>query len=179
MAIGWSGSGTDSGGTVITCSPLTRNGSRLVARIHSLGADCSSVTASVATASTRCSQLSSTSSRCWPASRSESTSNGASLEWCRIPSVLATVSAIRLPLSSEPKSTSQTPSRKVRPTPAATRSARRVLPIPPGPVNVTSLDTESVCRTSASSCRRLTKLVTSTGRLVPRWPRPVVPAITR
>lgn len=46
---------------------------------------------------------------------------------------------------------------------AAVRSATRVLPTPPAPVNVTSRDAESSRRTSATSVRRPTRAVRSAG----------------
>ncbi len=51
-----------SGGTGMTTSPARPSHSRLVARIRSSGQFCSSAADSAATASTRCSELSSTSS---------------------------------------------------------------------------------------------------------------------
>ena len=63
---GWPSSGTGSGGTGSTISPSIISASRLVASTRSPAAARSSRSASLATASTRCSQLSSTSSSCRP-----------------------------------------------------------------------------------------------------------------
>ena len=60
--------------------------------------------------------------------------------------------------------TSHTPPGNARASPAAARSASRVLPTPPTPVSVTSRDPASSRLTSASSPRRPTKLVSSAGR---------------
>ena len=48
------------------------------------------------------------------------------------------------------------------------RTAKRVLPTPPGPTRLTRHDTLSFLRSSASSPRRPTKLVASAGRLPER-----------
>ena len=63
-------SGTDSGPTRTTASPVTPSGCLLVARIRSPGASRRSASASTADASSRCSQLSRTSSSCFEATYS-------------------------------------------------------------------------------------------------------------
>jgi hypothetical protein len=60
---------------------------------------------------------------------------------------------------------SQAPSAKPRPRSAAARTARRVLPTPPGPTRLTRRAVVSLCLISPSSRRRPTKLVSSAGRL--------------
>ena len=118
----------------------------------------------MATASTRCSQLSSTSSSCRPARYSASAAAGAyPARSCR-PSAPATAWATSASSRSWSSRTSHTPSRNARRSPAAARSASRVLPTPPTPVSVTSRDPASSRLTSASSPRRPTKLVSSAGR---------------
>ena len=54
-----------------------------------------------------------------------------------------------------------------RPSAASARSARRVLPMPPGPVSVTIRPANTSLRSSSSSCSRPTKLFGSVGRFRP------------
>jgi len=77
---------------------------------------------------------------------------------------VAMVSARSAPSVRSPSAANHTPSAWARRNSAANRRANRVLPIPPNPVKVTRRDWDSRRRTSASSLRRPTKLVSPGGR---------------
>jgi hypothetical protein len=160
------GSGTDRGGTVSVASPKMPCSWRLVARTRSKGQARSSVSVSSAHASTRCSQLSSTSSRCLSAKCSDSVVTAHRADWSRRPSRSATVCASSAGSLSSASSTRYTPSGNARLESAAIRSAKRVLPTPPTQVSVTKRDTLSNRLPSPISCRRPTNVVTATGRLL-------------
>ena len=103
-------SGNDRGGTVQTASPGTLRSSRLMARIRSFGQDFSRAAARCATASTTCSQLSTTRSRFfvrrWSVSVSVSERPGGS----RTPKAWATACGTSAGSESGASSTSHTPS---------------------------------------------------------------------
>jgi hypothetical protein len=157
------GSGAASGATGTTVSASMFSDSRLVATTRSPPAARSSMSVSLATASTRCSQLSSTSSSCRSATWSASAVSGAACAWRPRPP--ATASATSISSRSWSSWTSHTPSRNARREPAATRNASLVLPTPPTPVSVTRRHPDSSRLTSATSSRRPTKLVSSAGIL--------------
>ena len=127
-----------SGGTVQVTSPPTPSGSRLVATTFSAPAALNNPAVTSAAVSTTCSQLSSTSSAWRPDSRRPTASAKVPPRGSLTPSVTATWSQTNsLPDRGE-KSTNQIPSGKSSATAEANRSARRVLPAPPGPVSVSS-----------------------------------------
>jgi hypothetical protein len=123
--------------------------------------------ASSAQAATRCSQLSSTSSRCMGPSRSARTWLCARPGCSVIPRATATVCGTSCGSARAASSTSQAPSAYSGKTASATCKARRVLPTPPGPVSVSRGLQPSRRRSSAKSRSRPMKLVSWYGRL---WP---------
>ena len=126
-----SASGSVSGGTRQTISPVTCSGSRLVASTCSSGQPRSSASVRWAQAVTRWSQLSSTIS----ASASASAVSSASTPRAPLPSSrpmpAATASAITSGSDTGASSISQTPSRKSSRRRAAISRPSRVLPAPP------------------------------------------------
>ena len=153
-------------GTRYTRSPSMPSGSRLVASSVMFGHRRSSASARLAQAPIRCSQLSSSTSRLRPPTASISVSStGRSGSW-RTPSTSATVTATRSGSPSRARSANHAPSPAPSASPAATCRARRVLPAPPAPVNVTSRQAPTSRRTSASSPSRPMKLDAGAGRLL-------------
>jgi hypothetical protein len=147
--------GTASGRTMTACSPGARSACLLVTSTCRPGAARSSRCTSLEQASARCSQLSSTSSRrrcarC--AARSPGTSSVCAMACSRD-------SGSAWPASS----TNEMPSVKARRISCAARMATRVLPTPAMPVMVTRRLRWSIRRTSATSWRRPTKLVSAVG----------------
>ncbi|MDQ3508855.1 MAG: hypothetical protein M3494_12700 [Actinomycetota bacterium] len=168
-------SGTDMAGTGHILSPETPSGSRLVARTARCGHRRSNPSASLAHASTRCSQLSRRIKH--PRSRRAAGSSRSISRPGRSPTP-STEAASRATSDGSLRgsnSTSQTPSGKAPPeipaklsSPAKLRaasSASRVLPEPPTPVSVRSRPGRTMPRTSSSSASRPTKLVSGSGRL--------------
>ena len=165
--------GRSSGGTRHTVSPRTRSGSRLFAMIRSQGHRASSSCTSVAQSLTWCSQVSRISSM--RRERSASASVCASGTPCssRTPSLVATACATGPGQSAS--STSHASSRSRGPSSAsglspestsrASRTASRVLPIPPGPLSVSARTSPSSLASSARSRSRPMKLFGSAGRL--------------
>ena len=80
------------------------------------------------------------------------------------PRVAAIAASTSAGSRSAARSTNQTPCGKRSRTSRATASARRVLPLPPGPVRVTIRLSTRSARTASISSSRPTKLVTSPGR---------------
>ena len=162
--------GRSSGGTRQTVSPRTRSGSRLVAMIRSHGHLASSSCTRVAQSLTWCSQVSSTSSRCRDRRASASVCASGTPCSSRTPIVAATRSAVG-PCQSA-SSTSHASSRS-SPSPApawsitsrASRTASRVLPMPPGPLSVSTRTSPSSLASSARSRSRPMKLFGSAGKL--------------
>ncbi len=150
---------------------------RLVARIRTPVVPCSSAAASSAQAGSRCSQLSTRRSSRRSRNRSTSAWSGGRAEWSWRSSASAAASGTSAGSSRPERCTNRTPSGKVRRTAAAMRAARRVLPTPPGPVSVTSRVLARSSRPAASSPRRSTKVVVSTGRWWSRGADP--PMISR
>ena len=172
-----SASGNTSGDSRSTHSPPMPRVSRLVARIRSSGQARSSASVTLAASSTTCSQLSRTRSSLREQRKSIKTSRNDRAESSRTPRVAATTSTSSDPSRNSPNSTSHTPSPNTRRASVAARSASRVLPTPPIPVNVTRRDADSKLFISDNSVRRPTKLVNSSGRLPIRGRAPA--AITR
>jgi hypothetical protein len=162
--------GSESDGTRQAASPGMRSRSRLVASRQTFGHERSSASASAAQASIRCSQLSSTSSRrasrIWPTSAA--TGSSPARNWTpRARAVSPTTSAgSRIGASS----TSRAPSAKCGSRRAASSRASRVLPLPPGPVRVSSRAPASRRSRSASSRSRPTKPVSWRGSWLGRAP---------
>jgi len=155
------------GGTAQVTSPPTSSGSRLVATTFNAGAASSSPAVASAAESTTCSQLSST-TNAWRPERCPRTA------WASVrpdpgsltPRVVATWSHTKSPPDRGEKSTNQVPSGKSSAAAAARRSARRVLPAPPGPVRVSSRASASRAAAWANSVSRPTKRVSGAGSLV-------------
>src|SRR6266571_4163405 len=173
-----SSGGIGSAGTGRRSSPGTRSASRLVASTRTPGQAPRIVSTRLAAASTRCSQLSRISSR-WRLASARSgrraapppspPAAGASslASSTRGLTASSTAPGSSAGSRSDANSTSQAPSRPTSP-PASSRvtasSARRVLPVPPGPTSVTSRPRPSSFRTWAISSSRPTKLVSGAGR---------------
>ena len=156
--------GRPSGGTTNTASPAMLSASRLVVSSRSSGASCSTASARRAHATTRCSQLSRSSNRRRSRSQASSVSSIDRPPTARIPSVVAIAWGTRVSSWSDARFTSHTPSGNAPASSAARRSARRVLPVPPVPVSVTSRLAPSSLRTASSSPSRPTNEVRSSGR---------------
>ncbi len=121
--------------------------------------------ASAAHASSRCSQLSST-TRARPAAMNPATvAVAARPSSSGRPMARATATGTTSASVSGAKSTSHPPAGNPVSIAAATCSASRVFPAPPAPVKVTSRLRASRRRTSFISASRPTKLVSCTGRL--------------
>ncbi len=169
--LGASSGGRSSGGTRHTVSPRTRSGSRLVAMICSHGHRASSSCTSVAQSLTWCSHVSRISSMCRERSASASVCASGTPCSSRTPRVVATACATG-PCQSA-SSTSHASSRSPRPssgfspesTSRASRTASRVLPIPPRPLSVSARTSPSSLASSARSRSRPMKLFGSAGRL--------------
>ncbi len=170
-AAGASSGGRSSGGTRHTVSPRTRSGSRLVAMIRSHGHRASISCTSSAQSLTWCSQVSRISSMCRERSASASVCARPTPGSSRIPSVFATCWATG-PCQSA-SSTSHASSRSPGPAPSVTtsrasRTASRVLPMPPGPLRVSARTSPSILARSDRSRSRPMKLFGSAGRLPDR-----------
>ena len=115
------------------------------------------------TPSTRCSQLSRTSSASrsarWASTCSSLDRPGESAR----PSVRLTAAGTSASSVTGTRSTNHTPSRQRSATAAATAVARRVLPTPPGPSAVTSRSADTAWTRSATSVDRPTNEVSGTG----------------
>src|SRR6266849_7087613 len=153
-----------SGGTAHVTSPPTSSGSLLVATILSSGAAASSSAAISAADSTRCSQLSSTTS----ARRTDRWRPTASARVRPDPGSFtrrasATCSQANCPPDRGEKSTNQTPSGNCSATTEASWIASRVLPAPPAPVRVSSRASTRRAAAFASSASRPTKRVSGVG----------------
>ena len=160
--------GTGREGTRHAVSPAMPSASRLVARRRTCGQARSRASASRAQASSRCSQLSSTSSTRFGLSASASVASRERPGSSRTPTAAATAWGTRAGSASAPSSASHTPSGV-----PLQRVGRRLereagLAHPPAPVRVSSGATSSSRRTSASSRSRPTKLVSWRGRLCGR-----------
>ena len=165
MPDSWLGSGgAGSPGTSYSCSPETCRTARLVTTALISGA-ARSRSATIDAAATTCSKLSRTSRR--RLSRSQSPSNS----WIGRPVLSATPSALAIRGATSIGSrigssgTKKTPSGKSSDDRAASWSDSRVLPVPPGPVSVSSRVPASSRAAVSSSASRPTKVVSWVGRL--------------
>ena len=150
---------TSSDGTGQSCSSATRKPSRLVARIFTVAERARIASIRSAAASRTCSQLSNTKSRDRP-SNADATLPATLIPGCWvIPSTAATASGAAAGSVTAANSKSQTPSGNSSARCPATSSARRVLPTPPTPVNVTNRCARTASCTSASSDSLPTRLV--------------------
>ena len=154
------------GGTCHTLSPATPIASRLVARIRRLKHVFSSASASLAQASSRCSQLSKTRRRRLERRRSTRVSINARLGCSGMRRALAVSWVTKSASDAGANSTSQTPSGYSASKSAATCSASRVLPQPPAPVRVNNLVSARSCLTSIISASRPMKLDNCAGKLL-------------
>ena len=157
-------SASESDGTRQLISPATPIGSRLVVSNVNAGHEAKRLLISSALASSRCSQLSSSISICRSRMNRRSTSVVGWPGWSGRPSARATVTGNTSGSVSGARSTYQIPSANSVAITAATCIARRVLPAPPAPVNVTSRFSPSASRMSFISARRPMKLVSCIGR---------------
>ena len=156
--------GSVSGGTGYSCSPLMRSTMRVVTitltREHSRR-----ISATSRAAPTTCSKLSMTrsarfwrswSTRCWSGVRAAGTTR---------PRVCAICDATRSGSVTAASRTNQTPSSNSVITCAASSRLRRDFPVPPGPMSVRRRVRSRSARASASSWRRPMNEVICTGRL--------------
>ncbi len=156
--------GSSSGGIRSRCSPGTDSGSRLVAMTRTPDPVRSRSVTSCAAARSRCSQLSTRSSTSRSRTDERSRSRGSVAAWSRRSRPSRAALATSAGSVTSASSTSHAPSRKPRARSVPIRSARRVLPTPPGPTRVISRVVRSSFRSSAISRRRPMKLAVSAGR---------------
>ena len=155
-------------GTTYTRSYGRRRRVRLVASTVSSGQPATIRSTQARTPSTTCSQLSRTSSPSLPASEATRASSTDVVRCSRTPTVSATA-AVTVPGSvTRTRSANHTPSRRSAADSAATLSANRVLPTPPGPVAVTTRLSARAAARAARSATRPTNGVAGTGS--PRRP---------
>ena len=121
--------------------------------------------ASLAAAPSTCSALSRTTSNDRSPTASARVSSTGRPGSSRTPSTAATVRATSSGPATGASSTSHTPSPEPSSNAAATCNASRVLPIPPGPVIVTSREDSTSARTAASSRSRPTNVDSWAGKL--------------
>jgi hypothetical protein len=169
------GSGTASDGTRQATSPRMPMGSRLVVRTLRPGHALSRSSTSWAQASSRCSQLSSTSSKWRSRSAFASAVVSGSSAFSRTSSAMATRCGTSDGSASGPNSTSHTPSELSSTTVRATSSASRVLPQPPTPVSVSRRVPASLRLISTVASSRPTRLVVGDGRLCRTAPSDALP----
>ncbi len=160
-------SGTASGGTANSYSPDRCSTARLVTRIFRLGAPASR-SPTWGAAATTCSKLSSSNSTCRPW---RWCLRLASVDWpaaVLTPRVWAIVGITNAGSCSGARSTNQRSTAEEAANSCAACSARRVLPMPPGPVSVTR-QTSVRCSSAwiaATSCLRPIKRFGDAGRLL-------------
>ncbi len=158
------GLGNASGASGQTVSPSTSRGSLLVAMMRTLAQAWRIDSVRSATCLSRCSQLSNTTRRslCWSTSTRPSSTE---LPWRRCTSSdVATASTANESSLTPARSHSHTPSPWLGSACSANRSARRVLPTPPGPVNVSSRAVAPSGTSSDSSELRPSSAFTLSGR---------------
>lgn len=170
---GRTGPGGGSEGTMSSCSPSTPSVCRLVTITRRWGAASRRALVRTATACRRCSQLSNTISVRRSRRYSVSAPIGRPSGLGRSPNMADAALVIASPASKAATSISQVPAGNERWSVWASCTARRDLPMPAGPVMVSSLLLATSCRASASSCRRPMKLVVCAGR----FPCPVRTAV--
>ena len=159
-----SGMRTRRGPSRYRASPATASGSRLVASTRTSSQAASSPAHSSAAAPITCSQLSSTSSSCCPASTRASAPATGVPGCSRIPSAAATTAATCAGSRTGASSASQAPSANRPATSRATWPASRVFPTPPGPVTVTSRHSCTSPATSRLAPARPMKLASAAGK---------------
>ena len=147
-----------------TCSPATARGSRLVANTM-LCPPPMIASAHSAAASRTCSQLSSNTSRRRPLASSARLDSAERSAWRRPPTAASTISLTASPVSTFASEASQTPPRNSGNASAAACNARRVLPMPPTPVIVTTWASSSAATRARTSASRPTSEVRCAGRL--------------
>ena len=152
-----------SGRTGYSCSPPMRSATRVVTSARERG-DARRMSATTGAPSIRCSKLSMTSST--DRSRRKSGRVSAALRSVpsNRPSVRATAARTSVASSRLASGTNHAPSGNAAARRRAVSSARLDLPIPPGPVRVTSRPASSSSASSAISASRPTKLVIRSGR---------------
>ena len=146
-------------------SPPMPSGSRLVAIRCTRGQRRMMASAVLAQAPIRCSQLSSTIRTSWGARASSSASRAGWPGWAASRNAPEMAGATSSGSVTAASSTSQTPSPDPSSSPAATCRPNLVLPHPPAPVKVTSLEDSTSARTSASSRPRPMNVDSWAGRL--------------
>jgi len=150
-------------GTGNTDSPGTSRRSLLVVSMRTRRHCSASITTARPADPRTCSQLSSTISSSRSASARTTPAIGSAASRSGTPSASATSAGTSAGSVREASSTSRAPSPKLPSASVATRSASRVLPHPPGPVNVTTRPPRSRSRTAAISRPRPTSELTSVG----------------
>ncbi len=168
--------GRDRPGTGKTCSKGSISRAWLVARTPTPGQRPSRRSTKGATPSSRCSQLSSTSRVSASAHSTASASSTVRPRGSSRPMAALTAPAIWAGSVTGTRSTNHAPSRRSPASSAATATARRLLPTPPGPRAVTSRSRPRAARSSATSAARPTKEVSGTGRPRPGAARRPLPA---
>jgi hypothetical protein len=160
-------SGTGSGGTGYSRSAASPSTVRLVARIVTPRQRASSSASSPA-ALTTCSRLSRISSHRSPPNHSASACSGDPAPPRLAPTARATASSTRPGSVTAASGTNTTPAANRSPSRSPTATASRVLPIPPGPVSVTSRAWPTAAAVCSRSLSRPMNEVTGNGRLVAR-----------
>ena len=148
-------SGTGSGGTGCSCSPRRCSAARLVTTTLR-PAQAPSSSAMAGAGGRICSKLSSRSSRRFSRTCSFKASSTGRLPTSRTPTVCAIVETTSAGSLIGASSTKKTPSSYAWISSAATCTPSLVLPVPPGPVSVTSRTSSrlsSPCRVPTSRCR--------------------------
>ena len=140
-------------------------GTRLVARTWIPGA-ADAIRGMAPAADTTCSQLSITRRIRRSASARPSAASAASPGRTATPAAAAIAAGTAVGSRTEASSTRKTPSGKSPSMVRATSTARRVLPVPPGPSSVTIRELPRASATAAISRCRPTNAVTSAGRFV-------------
>jgi hypothetical protein len=170
MVVGSAGSG--SGGTGYTCSARSPSTVRLVARMATPPQRASSSSRSPAASST-CSRLSRTSSQAPSPSCSTRASGGASVPARSTPTARAMPASTSAGWVTPASGTNTAPAAKSVANRPPAANARRVLPIPPGPVRVTSRTSGQATRPATSSMapsRPTSEVVARGSRRRPRPP---------
>ena len=156
--------GESSGGSGNSCSPRSRSALRLVTR-NVVDAHRSSSAYTTGAAAVTCSKVSSTINDSGPANRAARTSSSRAPD-STAPIALASSGATSAALRRSPSETKKVPPGYASRTARAASMARRVFPIPPVPVNVSSRTSgrPSVAVTCSSSRARPSSGVGTTGR---------------
>ena len=163
---GSSESGSASGSTDRTHSPVTPSGSRLVARTCTPGHDARRRATSRAASSTMCSQLSKTSSSALSRRNSMIESSTERCWRCCMSSTVATALDVDASSLTPASSTITTPSANSSCKSSAARNASVVFPTPPGPTRVTSASCGTSALSASISASRPTRWVVSRGTVL-------------